>query len=92
MEFGEKILWSILLACSLSVLALVGWAIVGSIRSNGNIDYCYVQMLSPVGMAPQYQLIGHRPWREDRSMGVYPSLEEAKSKSDTLSCKFGGSQ
>jgi len=90
MEFSEKVLWSILLACSLSVLALVGWATVGSIRSNGNIDYCYVEMLSPMGMAPQYQLHGHRPWRTDRPMGVYPSLEEAKAKSDVLGCKFGG--
>ena len=87
----EKALGTVALVIGLGLAALGTVAVVGSVRANGNIDYCYVEMLSPQGMAPQYQLHGHRPWREDRSMGVYPTIDEAKQKADTLGCKFGGS-
>ena len=78
----------LLLTLGLAVLGFASWAIIGSVKSNGVVDYCYVQMLSPTGMAPQYQLYGHRPWREDRPMGVYPTIEEAKAKADTMGCKL----
>ena len=87
----EKAFWAIVLA---AIAALAGLGIVAvamSARSNGNIDYCYVEMLSPQGMAPQYQLYGHRPWRVDRAMGVYPTLEEAKDKADVVTCKVSSS-
>jgi len=59
------------------VLVFAGWAIVGSVRSNGETDYCYIEMLSPPQMAPQWMLKAHRPWRDDRQIGVFLTLEEA---------------
>ncbi len=73
----------------LPVLGLAGYAIYESIRSNGEIDYCYVEMWSPGQMAPQHQLYGHRPWRNDRMLGVYSTVEEARSKADVISCPVG---
>ena len=70
----------------------VGTAIVQATRSNGEVDYCYVEMTAPPMMAPQYQLFGHRPWREDRPMGVYPTLEDVKAKADLISCRMTGDQ
>lgn len=81
--------FSILATCAIAAFLLfMAYAGVQSARANGNIDYCYVEMLSPQGMAPQYQLYGHRPWRADRAMGVYPTLEVAKNMADTVGCKF----
>jgi len=70
------------------LLALAAVAIVCAIRSNGEIDYCYVEMCSPTQMAPQYRLYAHRPWRDDRSMGVYPTVTEAKNAANELSCRL----
>ncbi len=89
MEF-EKAVGIIALVLGLSLVALGVVATVGAIRSNGNTDYCYVEMMSPHGMAPQYQLYGHRPWLSDRPMGVYPTIDEAKAKADVIGCRFGG--
>ena len=61
----------------LGAIALAGTAIVMAIRSNGERDYCYVETLSPEGMAPQYRAFEHRPWRADRSVGIYPTRAEA---------------
>jgi hypothetical protein len=78
----------VVLALGLAIIGFLSWAVVGSVKSNGVIDYCYVQMWSPSQMAPQYALYGHRPWREDRQMGVYPTIEEAKAKADSMGCRL----
>jgi len=44
--------------------------------------------LSPPQMAPQWMLKAHRPWRDDRQIGVFLTLEEAKSKNDSIGCKL----
>jgi hypothetical protein len=72
----------------LAVIVL-GYMAYKTVESNGETDYCYVEMWSPPQMAPQWMLSAHRPWRVDRQIGVYPSLEDAKSKSDSLGCKLG---
>lgn len=55
----------------------------------GEIDYCYTEMWSPGQMAPQFQLFGHRPWRTDRMMGVFATVEEVRSKAEALNCSMG---
>lgn len=82
----EKAFGLVVAVLGLALITLAGWAVVGSIQSNGRVDYCYVEMWSPPQMAPQYQLWGHRPWRNDRNIGVYMTLEEAKAKADAMSC------
>jgi len=79
---------AIVVACS-AVFSLAVWTVVGSIRSNGETDYCYIEMWSPPQMAPQWLLKGHRPWRMDRDVGIYASVDDAKAKADLLSCKLG---
>lgn len=46
----------------------------------------YVEMYSPPELAPQWMLKAHRPWREDRRIGIYVTLDEAKVKADTIGC------
>ena len=60
-----------------------------SISASGQIEYCYVEMWSPHNyVSPQFQSVGFREWRTDRSLGVYPTAEEAKRQSDILGCKI----
>lgn len=69
------------------VLVLFGlYAIGASARSNGEIDYCYVEMWSPPNMSPQYQLHGHRPWRQDRILGNYPTMDVAIKEAELMQC------
>jgi hypothetical protein len=86
----EKAFSVVIVMLAVVLIAFGATATVGSIRSNGVIDYCYVEMWSPPQMAPQYQLWGHRPWRNDRNIGVYLTIEEAKSKADAMGCKLNG--
>lgn len=86
----DKVFGIIVMIVASALVALGVVATVGAIRSNGNTDYCYVEMMSPHGIAPQYQLFGHRPWLADRPMGVYSTIDEAKTKADVIGCRFGG--
>lgn len=85
----EKFFGALLFVAGVSLFGLVGYATIKSISSNGEVDYCYVEMWSPDRMAPQFQLFGHRPWRQDRMIGVYPTIDEAKSRADLLGCRVG---
>lgn len=78
-----------LLAIVLGLVGLSGWAVYGSVRSNGEADYCYVEMWSPGSMSPQYQLHAHRPWRVDRILGNYPTLDAAAAEAATINCPMG---
>lgn len=70
-----------------SILIIFGlYAIVASARSNGEIDYCYVEMWSPPNMSPQYQLHGHRPWRQDRILGNYSTMDIAIKEAELMQC------
>lgn len=73
----------------LALVALAGIPIFKSISADGRVEYCYTDMVSPDGMAPQYKLMAFRNWREDRRMGVYPTLEEARKAADAFGCKMG---
>lgn len=84
-----KIAYGLLLLAAAALLTLIIVSVIGSIRSNGEVDYCFVEMWSPQNMAPQFQLQGHRSWRTDRMIGVYPTVEEAKAKADALGCRVG---
>jgi len=84
----EKMFGITVLLLIIMLILFGGWTAVSSARSNGEIDYCFVEMWSPPQMSPQYQLWGHRPWRTDRNIGVYLTIEEAKSKADILGCKL----
>jgi hypothetical protein len=77
-------------AVILSVLGVIGWAIFGSIRSNGEADYCYTEMTSPTGMAPQFMLYAHRPWRLDRHLGTFKDLDELRVEAKMLDCPLNG--
>ena len=71
------------------VLALLGlgvYSIVQSIRSNGEIDYCYTETKSLDGLPPAYQLWGHRPWRNDRLMGTAVAQDDIMKLSQTNHC------
>ena len=87
-EKMEKVLLALLFAVGLSVIALVGTFIVMAIRSNGETDYCYVQMYSPAQMAPQWMLYAHRPWLPDRQLGIYPTLSDAANIAHEMGCKL----
>ena len=73
---------------------LAGFVLLETIRSNGETDYCYVEMWSPPQMSPQmspqWMLKAHRPWREDRDLGVYGSIDEASAHAETVHCKLNG--
>ena len=86
----EKFLKCLVATIAVCIVALCLTSTVMAIRSNGETDYCYVEMWSPSQMAPQFELVGHRPWRSDRMIGVYPTVEDAKARADTLGCKFNG--
>jgi hypothetical protein len=63
-------------------------AIFKSASADGKIDYCYTSVISPTDMAPQYRLHGHRPWREDRSLGIYPTLNDAALAAQKYQCEL----
>lgn len=67
-------------------LVLASWGIYGAARSNGETDYCYVEVTSPTGMAPQFMLYGHRPFRADRHLGTFKDVDEARVEAKMLEC------
>jgi hypothetical protein len=84
----EKFVAALFFLIFVCLTGLAGYAIVSAVRSNGEVDYCYTEMWSPPQMAPQFQLYAHRPWRADRMLGVFQTIEEVKVKSDILNCRL----
>lgn len=74
---------------ALGLFGFGAFATISSVRSNGEADYCYVEMWSPGQMAPQFQLYAHRPWRSDRMLGVWPTVDEARTKAELVNCPMG---
>lgn len=57
-----------------------------SIASDGKIQYCYIEYYSPSGIQPVYKLHGFVPWRNDRDLGAYESLNQAKDAAEKIQC------
>lgn len=83
-----KLFTTVIALVILGIVGSIGYVTFAVIHSNGETDYCYTEMWSPTQMAPQFLLQAHRPWRQDRMLGAYPSLEEAKAKADLLGCRL----
>ncbi len=91
-DFMNVVAWILTLGLAALVVVGVGfggYAIYASARANGEVDYCYVEMWSPGNMSPQYMLHAHRPWRSDLVVGNYPTVDDAKAKSDIMHCPMG---
>jgi hypothetical protein len=73
----------------LLVLATPIFLVYKSISATGEIEYCYTQYFSPPGMNPQYTLRGFRPWREDRHIAAFQSLEDALAAAEKMHCRIG---
>lgn len=57
------------------------------VSASGQADYCFVDATSYQGLeTTKYRLYAHRPWRSNTSLGMYPSLEEAKKQADSIGC------
>ncbi len=63
--------------------------VIKSVTSDGRIEYCYVDMISPQGLMPQYRLYGFRSWRPNADLGTYVSIDDAVAASKKLECKMG---
>jgi len=68
------------------ILGILGYCSVQAIRSDGEIKYCYVELNSPQGMPPVYQLYGFRPWCTNRHIGTYQKLDEAIEAAGKTQC------
>lgn len=63
-----------LLVIALVLLGVVlGGVLWKTLTASGAVDYCYAE----VGTRGGVNLMGHRDWRPDRTIGVYHSAREA---------------
>lgn len=56
-----------------------------SISVSGQADFCYLYMKDTYGPV-QYVLEAHRPWREDKIIGVYNSILEPVAIAAGMEC------
>lgn len=85
----EKLLHVILLFLGLSILASAGTVIYKSLSADGKVTYCYVESTRYEGVLV-YHLYGFRPWRPDRSIGTYSSLNDVNSAVQLVQCEGVG--
>lgn len=89
MTYNEYVQRGFVLFSSLVVLLLMlfgSYVVVMSARSNGETDYCYVNYRSPPDMPPIFELVGHRPWREDRYIAKFQTMDETVKAADVIHC------
>lgn len=70
----------------LIVLAAIIYPSYMSVQSDGQITYCYTSYMSPTGMPPVIQLHGFRPWRPDRHIATFSTLDEAVKAAEAMHC------
>lgn len=76
----------------LVVLLLVLFAsvvIAESVKSDGTITYCYIEP-NVAPELPIYNLYGYRPWRPDRRIASFKTLDEAIDFSSKMQCSVKG--
>ena len=59
-----------------AALSFGGWAILQAAQADGKIDYCYTK-ISPGVTSTDYDVVGHRRWREDRILTNFKTVNDA---------------
>jgi hypothetical protein len=76
----------------LSLLGIVMIPIYKSIFADGKVEYCYIisnQNSANPNFEGTYDLHGHRPWRNDRTLAInLKSVDTAKSVAESLHCEI----
>ena len=82
----EKVFWIVVLVV-LAFLGLIGaYCAIRSISTDGQITYCYVRVYSPNGLIPSYTLEGFIPWRTDKQIGIFATLDDALAGANKMHC------
>lgn len=93
-DFWEKLGASALIATLVFVLSLIGYVLAHTIDANGKSDYCYIERTtsneddgqSHIVRITEYVLLAHIPWRTDRKIMGYKTVEDAKHAADLIEC------
>lgn len=97
MSINEKLAetyWPITGTALFSTALIIGVVCaVKAIFASGQVDYCYVQNTVYSGpVAPNlvvYHLVGHVPWRADRTIATnLSSVEDAHAKAQLIGCSI----
>lgn len=80
MDWKDPFDWLIVI-CAAGCLALATFFIVVTARSDGRIDYCYVEYNNDSSIHPPVWVVyGHRNWRSDQRITTAVSAEDAAVK------------
>lgn len=85
----ETGLYTLLLIVLLPLVSLGIYATYKTTFASGETEYCYIEFVSPEGMPPFVRLHSFRPWRMDRIIGIYKSVDDASADANKLGCKVG---
>ncbi len=90
-KFSEKVASVIVGLVVLGLIALAGYPLLKCISADGKVDYCYVvterHMVPNQADVVVYQLMGFRPWRQDRCLSpALRTLEDVKNAAEQYSC------
>ncbi len=61
--------------------------LVMCLTASGKADYCYMEHRAYV-QPDTIALKGHRPWREDREIDTFPTIEAAASAAAKIGCEI----
>lgn len=83
MSIWEKMWAGGVLVVGILLLVLV----ILVIRSDGEVDYCWISAVSYSDVPKTYfSLYGHRPYRPDEKMGIFDSFEGGVEAAKTAQC------
>lgn len=85
----EQAVYGLAALAATTLLFFLAVALISSARSDGETTYCYVSYTAANNGPPAHQLYAYRPWRPDRLISNFSSLEEATTASTLLGCKIG---
>lgn len=87
MTIVDSIIVTVVMVLFACLTSLGLYVAVESVRSNGEVDYCYLSLWS-TQQSTHMALMGHRSWRQDAYLGEYSSIVEAKAAADVIQCKL----
>lgn len=83
----ENLVKLLLVLLAAAALAGLGALLFKAVTASGEISYCYVYVESMhSGLPPAYKVTGFRPWRQDRHIATFASIQEAADVAAKIGC------
>lgn len=86
MNNQDKYIFAGLYTIVVAIVIAIITVLVYMIRTDGVVQYCYIQAAPSQGPQIFHTLHGYRPWKADITMGIFSNFDDAVKAANVAQC------